>query len=72
MSTNDKFSSFEKVMIGIDTGVNTGFAMAIDCGDGGELVQVNCLTITQAMARVQEIIEQYGNPMFVYTSKMLV
>lgn len=61
MSAIDKFSSFEKVMIGIDTGVNTGFAMAIDRGDGGELAQVNCLTITQAMARVQEIIEQYGN-----------
>lgn len=50
-----------KVLIGIDTGVHTGFAMAIDYqdGKGGELQQVICLTITQAMARVLEIAGHY-------------
>ena len=49
-----------KILIGIDTGVHTGFAVAIDRGHGGELEQVTCLTITQAMHQVNELIIQHG------------
>lgn len=49
-----------KVMVGIDTGVNTGFAVALDAGKGGDLIQVISLTITQAMARVKELCDLYG------------
>ncbi|WP_179989829.1 hypothetical protein [Acinetobacter sp. YH1901141] len=49
-----------KILIGIDTGVHTGFAVAIDHGNGGELEQVTCLTITQAMHQVNELIIQHG------------
>lgn len=49
-----------KVLVGIDTGVNTGFAVATEQGNGGELIQVISLTITQAMARVTELCELYG------------
>lgn len=49
-----------KILIGIDTGVHTGFAVAIDRGNGGELKQVTCLTITQAMHQVNELIIQHG------------
>lgn len=49
-----------KILIGIDTGVHTGFAVAIDHGNGGELKQVTCLTITQAMHQVNELIIQHG------------
>ena len=49
-----------KIMIGIDTGVNTGFAVAVDEGKGGDLIQVISLTITQAMTRVKELCELYG------------
>ena len=50
-----------KILIGIDTGVNTGFAVAADRGNGGELEQVESLSITQAMEKVKEIIEKWGN-----------
>ncbi|EOR06697.1 hypothetical protein [Acinetobacter tandoii] len=49
-----------KILIGIDTGVNTGFAVAADRGNGGELEQVGSLSITQAMEKVKELIEQWG------------
>lgn len=49
-----------KILIGIDTGVHTGFAVAIDRGHGGELEQVTCLTITKAMHQVNELIIQHG------------
>lgn len=49
-----------KILIGIDTGVNTGFAVAVDRGNGGELEEVQSLTITQAMKRVEWIIERWG------------
>lgn len=49
-----------KVLIGIDTGVNTGFAVAIDRGNGGELEQVTCLSITQAMAKITDLATQHG------------
>ncbi|MDI3237529.1 hypothetical protein QK338_05285 [Acinetobacter ursingii] len=49
-----------KILVGIDTGVNTGFAVAVDEGKGGELIQVISLTITQAMARVMELCDLYG------------
>ncbi|MDH0008375.1 hypothetical protein N5J48_12395 [Acinetobacter ursingii] len=48
-----------KIMVGIDTGVNTGFAVAADEGNGGYLIQVISLTITQAMERVKELCELY-------------
>jgi hypothetical protein len=35
-----------KYLIGIDTGVNTGYAVAEDKGNGGELFEVRSLTIT--------------------------
>ncbi|WP_374530278.1 hypothetical protein [Acinetobacter sp.] len=50
-----------KILIGIDTGVNTGFAIAADRGNGGELEQVESLSITQAMGKVKELIEKWGN-----------
>ncbi|NUF23675.1 hypothetical protein HUN23_12935 [Acinetobacter oleivorans] len=46
-----------KVLIGIDTGVNTGFAVAIDQGKGGQLQDVDSHTITQAMGKVLELVE---------------
>lgn len=49
-----------KVLIGVDTGVHTGFAVAIDQGKGGELQDVSSLTITQAMSRVLELVELHG------------
>ena len=44
-----------KYLIGIDTGVNTGYAVAQDNGNGGELFEVRSLTITQAMSRTLEL-----------------
>lgn len=49
-----------KILIGIDTGVKTGYAVAIDHGAGGELHQVECLSITKAMQAVQEIKAIHG------------
>lgn len=51
-----------KALIGIDTGVITGFAIAIDALDGraSKLNEVTTLTITQAMKRVLECVEQRG------------
>lgn len=49
-----------KILIGIDTGVNTGFAVAVDEGNGGRLIQVKCLTITMAMSQVMELIQEHG------------
>lgn len=48
-----------RIMIGIDTGVNTGFAVAADRGNGGELEQVESLSITQAMEKVKALIEEW-------------
>ena len=49
-----------KILIGIDTGVKTGYAVAMDHGNGGELHQVECLSITKAMQAVQEIKAIHG------------
>ena len=49
-----------KILIGIDTGVNTGFAVAEDKGNGGELQKVTSISITQAMQQVNELITQHG------------
>ena len=49
-----------KILIGIDTGVHTGFAVAIDRGNGGELEQVESLSITQAMEKIQDRINLDG------------
>lgn len=49
-----------RIMIGIDTGVNTGFAVAADRGNGGELEQVESLSITQAMEKVQKQVQTWG------------
>jgi hypothetical protein len=49
-----------KILIGVDTGVHTGFAVAIDQGKGGELQDVGSHTITQAMSRVLELVEAHG------------
>lgn len=49
-----------KVLIGVDTGVHTGFAVAIDQGKGGELQDVGSLTITQAMSKVLELVDIHG------------
>ena len=49
-----------KILIGIDTGVNTGFAVAEDKGNGGELQKVTSILITQAMHQVNELIAQHG------------
>ena len=50
----------KKILIGIDTGVNTGFAVAIDSGNGGDLQEVECLSITQAMANINELVIEHG------------
>lgn len=50
----------KKILIGIDTGVNTGFAVAIDVGNGGDLQKVECLSITQAMANINELVIEHG------------
>ncbi|MFV5376549.1 hypothetical protein [Acinetobacter calcoaceticus] len=49
-----------KVLIGVDTGVHTGFAVAFDQGKGGVLQDVSSLTITQAMSRVLELVELHS------------
>ncbi|MGE8684006.1 MAG: hypothetical protein ACN6OV_05910 [Acinetobacter sp.] len=49
-----------KILIGIDTGVNTGFAVAIDSGNGGELQKVECVSITQAMTNINELVAEHG------------
>ncbi|MDC4276263.1 hypothetical protein NQ637_17695 [Acinetobacter baumannii] len=49
-----------KVLIGVDTGVHTGFAVAIDQGKGGKLQDVSSLTITQAMSKVLELVDVHG------------
>ncbi|WP_288401709.1 hypothetical protein [uncultured Acinetobacter sp.] len=46
-----------KIKIGIDCGVNTGFAVAID----GILTRVESMTITQAMEAVKELHKQHPN-----------
>lgn len=48
-----------KILIGIDTGVNTGFAVAEDKGNGGELQRVESLSITQAMQCVLEYEDEH-------------
>lgn len=48
-----------KILIGIDTGVNTGFAVAFDHGEGGVLQKVESLSITQAMQSVLEYEDEY-------------
>lgn len=50
----------KKILIGIDTGVNTGFAVAIDDGDGGVLQKVECVSITKAMANINELVSTSG------------
>ena len=51
-----------KILIGIDTGVKTGFAVAMDSldGRGGRLKDVSTLTITQAMKRILQCVEKWG------------
>ena len=49
-----------KILIGIDTGVHTGFAVAYDNGNGGELQRVECLSITQAMQSVLEYEDEHN------------
>lgn len=51
-----------KIMIGIDTGVKTGFALAIDYKDGkaGQLKDVSTLSITKAMKQVRLSVEKWG------------
>lgn len=49
-----------KILIGVDTGVNTGFAVAVDKGQGGELMQVGSLSITQAMEQVKVLLKEHG------------
>lgn len=50
------------ILIGIDTGVNTGFAVAIDHGDGngGQLNDVTSMTITRAMTSVLALTWKHG------------
>ena len=48
-----------KILIGIDTGVHTGFAVAFDHGEGGELQRVESLSITQAMQCVLEYEDEH-------------
>lgn len=48
-----------KILIGIDTGVHTGFAVAFDHGEGGVLQKVESLSITQAMQSVLEYEDEY-------------
>lgn len=50
----------KKILIGIDTGVNTGFAVAIDVGNGGDLQKVESVSITQAMSNINELVTEYG------------
>ncbi len=40
--------------------MNTGYAVAEDKGNGGELFEVRSLTITQAMSRTLEFVVHYG------------
>ncbi|WP_151963450.1 hypothetical protein [Acinetobacter oleivorans] len=49
-----------KILIGVDTGVHTGFAVAFDQGNGGQLHEVESLTITLAMSKVLELAKEYG------------
>ena len=49
-----------KILIGIDTGVHTGFAVAFDHGEGGELQKVQSLSITQAMQSVLEYEDEHN------------
>ena len=48
-----------KILIGIDTGFHTGFAVAFDHGEGGELQKVQSLSITQAMQCVLEYEDEH-------------
>lgn len=48
-----------KILIGIDTGVHTGFAVAFDHGEGGVLQKVESLSITQAMQSVLEFEDEH-------------
>ena len=48
-----------KILIGIDTGVHTGFAVAFDHGEGGVLQRVESLSITQAMQCVLEYEDEH-------------
>lgn len=48
-------------LIGIDTGVKTGFAVAKDEGKGAELVMIKTLTITQAMEQIKELVTLANN-----------
>lgn len=48
-----------KILIGIDTGINTGFAVAFDHGEGGVLQKVESLSITQAMQSVLEYEDEH-------------
>ncbi|NNH36546.1 hypothetical protein HLH12_13585 [Acinetobacter sp. NIPH 2377] len=48
-----------KILIGIDTGVHTGFAVAFDHGEGGVLQNVESLSITQAMQSVLEFEDEH-------------
>ena len=48
-----------KILIGIDTGVHTGFAVAFDHGEGGVLQKVQSLSITQAMQSVLEYEDEH-------------
>ena len=48
-----------KILIGIDTGVHTGFAVAFDHGEGGVLQKVQSLSITQAMQCVLEYEDEH-------------
>lgn len=48
-----------KILIGIDTGVNTGFAVAFDHGEGGVLQKVESLSITQAMQSVLDYEDEH-------------
>ena len=48
-----------KILIGIDTGVHTGFAVAFDHGEGGVLQKVESLSITRAMQSVLEYEDEH-------------
>lgn len=49
------------IIIGIDTGTKTGFALNFD----GKLIQLKTLNIIQAMHQVLEIRSQYAKPMVI-------
>lgn len=51
-----------KIMIGIDTGKKTGFAVAFDKknGKGGEIQKVSTLSITEAMRRILLCADKWG------------